>query len=75
MSADYAGAMFHRLFGDVNGNKTVNNADFTVFRGTFLRSSPDPLYLPAFDFENNGTVNNADFTQFRNRFLKSVVYP
>jgi hypothetical protein len=46
-----------------------------VFRGTFLRSSPDPLYLPAFDFENNGTVNNADFTQFRNRFLKSVVYP
>jgi len=75
MTADYTGpGKFHRMFGDINGNKTVNNADFTLFRGTFLRSSPDPLYNAGFDYENNGTVNNADFTQFRNRFLRSFTY-
>jgi hypothetical protein len=74
MSADFTSAKFHRLFGDINGNKTVNNADFTLFRATFLRSSPDPLYNSGFDYENNGTVNNADFAQFRKRFQKPLTY-
>jgi len=82
MAADYLGpttalnpkGQFHRLFGDVNGNKTVNNADFALFRNTFLLSSGQPGYNSAFDYNNDNTVNNADFAQFRNRFLKSFTY-
>jgi len=76
MTADYTGpGKFHRIFGDVNNSKNVNNADFTVFRGTFLAVSPAPAYNAAFDYDANGTVNNADFGQFRARFLsKSFSY-
>jgi hypothetical protein len=65
---------FHRLFGDINGNKDVNNADFGQFRNTFLRSTGDAAYNPAFDFNNNGSVNNVDFGQFRNRYGRGFVY-
>jgi len=58
----------------VNGNKTVNNADFGPFRNSYLKSTGDPAYNPAFDFGSDGTVNNVDFGQFRNRFLKSFTY-
>jgi len=82
MTADYLGpttatnpkGQFHRLFGDVNGNKTVNNADFALFRNTFLLSNGQPGYNSAFDYDGNNTINNADFAQFRNRFLKSFTY-
>jgi hypothetical protein len=65
---------FHRLFGDADGNKTANNADFTQFRNTFLKSTGQQGFNAAFDFDNSGIVNNADFTQFRNRFLKVFAY-
>jgi hypothetical protein len=59
---------FHRLFGDINGSKDVNNADFGLFRNTFGRTSADGGFNAGFDFDNSGAVNNADFAQFRNRF-------
>jgi hypothetical protein len=65
---------FHRLFGDVNGSKDVNNADFGLFRNTFSKGSADAGFNDAFDFDNSGTVNNADFGQFRNRYGKSFNY-
>jgi hypothetical protein len=69
-----ASLTFHRLFGDVDGNKAVNNADFGLFRNSFGKSSGDAGFNRAFDFDNNGVVNNADFGQFRNRFLKMFTY-
>jgi hypothetical protein len=74
MSAAPATFTFHRLFGDVNGSKDVNNADFGQFRNTFLRSTGDAAYNPAFDFDNNGSVNNIDFGQFRSRYGKVFAY-
>jgi hypothetical protein len=61
---------FHRLFGDVNGSKDVNNADFGPFRNAFSKATGQAGFNAAFDFDNSGTVNNADFGQFRNRFLR-----
>ena len=57
---------FHRLFGDANGDATVNATDFLAFRLAFLSSDP------AFDYNGNGTVDSSDFMQFRLRFLQSV---
>ncbi|MBX7104101.1 MAG: hypothetical protein K1X57_08460 [Gemmataceae bacterium] len=55
-----------RLFGDTDGNGTVDSADFLAFRLAFLSTSP------AFDFDGNGSVDSGDFLQFRLRFLQSV---
>jgi len=65
---------FHRLFGDINGNRTVNTADFGLFRNAFSKTSTQAGYDAAFDFDNNGTINTADYGQFRTRFGKAFSY-
>ena len=65
---------FHRLFGDTNGNNSVNTADFGLFRSTFGRRSGQTGFDTTFDFDGNGSVGTLDFGQFRNRFGKSFNY-
>ena len=62
-----AGAIY-RLFGDSNGDRTVNGADFLAFRLAFLQQPVNP----SFDFDGDGQVNGGDFLQFRLRFLQSI---
>ena len=54
--------MFHRLFGDANGDARVDSIDFTAFRAAFGVAST------AFDFYADGVVNSNDFAEFRKRF-------
>lgn len=51
-----------RLFGDADGNGTVNSGDFATFR-TFFGIGPSFL-----DFNNDGQTNSDDFAEFRKRF-------
>lgn len=60
-----AGAIY-RLYGDVDGDRTVSTSDFLAFRLGYLGSSI------ALDFEGDGIVNGSDFLQFRIRFLSSI---
>jgi regulation of enolase protein 1 (concanavalin A-like superfamily) len=53
---------FHRLFGDVDGDRTVSALDFNAFRQSYGTS------VFAFDFDGDGLVNAADFNQFRTRY-------
>ncbi|MBX7103468.1 MAG: hypothetical protein K1X57_05280 [Gemmataceae bacterium] len=57
---------FHRLFGDSDGNRTVDAADLLAFRLAFLGTSA------TFDFDGDGQVGANDFLAFRLRFLTSV---
>jgi hypothetical protein len=66
--------VFHRLFGDVNGSKGVNAADYNLFRQAFGKGSTDPAYNAAFDFDGNGAVNAADYNAFRTRFGRAFTY-
>jgi hypothetical protein len=66
-----AGGLF-RLYGDANGDRTVDNADFFLFKQTFLRPAGDPMYLDYFDYDGNDTIDNADFFQFKLRFGTSI---
>jgi len=59
-----ASVTFHRLFGDMNGNKTVNNGAYGLFRNAFLKSAGEPGFDAAFDFDGNGVVNNLDYGSF-----------
>jgi hypothetical protein len=64
---------FHRLFGDINGDKAVNGLDLTAFRNAFGTVSTDANYLSFLDFNGDGAINGADLIQFRNRF--GVILP
>jgi uncharacterized repeat protein (TIGR03803 family) len=64
---------FDRLFGDADGNGTVNNADYFQFKNAFGKSSGSPGYNPIFDYDANGIVNNADYFQFKERFGQTIV--
>jgi hypothetical protein len=74
MAGSNPAVTFHRLSGDVNGSKSVNAADFNVFRAAFGKTSGQQGYDAAFDFDGNGSVNASDFNQFRSRFGKQFTY-
>jgi uncharacterized delta-60 repeat protein len=65
---------FHELFGDTNGSRSVNAADYTAFRNAFGKSLGQGGYDAALDFDGNGSINALDFSQFRSRFGKSISY-
>jgi hypothetical protein len=58
----------YRLFGDVNGDRSVDGLDFFQLRSTFNQASADPGFLAYLDFNGDGVVDGLDFFQFRTRF-------
>jgi hypothetical protein len=58
----------HRLYGDTNGDRRVDSADFFLLRQTFGRGAGDPLYLASLDVNADGLVDALDYFQFRARF-------
>src|SRR5439155_10286769 len=63
MAADRQDALF-RLFGDVNGDATVNGLDLTAFRNAFGATSADANYLWYLDVNGDGVINGTDLTAF-----------
>jgi hypothetical protein len=57
-----------RLFGDVNGDRTVNGFDLGFFRNAFGTQTGDPNYLSYLDLNGDGVINGFDLGQFRTRF-------
>jgi spore coat protein A, manganese oxidase len=57
-----------RLFGDVNGDATVNGFDLGFFRNAFGTQSGDANYLSYLDINGDGVINGFDLGQFRTRF-------
>jgi hypothetical protein len=65
---------FFRLFGDYNGDGTVNNADYAIFKKAFnavLGSVPYSSYW-YFDYDNNGTIDYNDYNRFLTDFGTSL---
>ena len=60
-----------RLFGDFNGDGTVNAVDLAAFRTAFGTISIGTL--SPFDVNGDGVINVSDLTAFRNRF--GVILP
>ncbi|CAN5639999.1 hypothetical protein BH11PLA2_BH11PLA2_15580 [soil metagenome] len=63
---------FHRLFGDLNGDATVNGADLVQFGNAFGSSTGDPTFLPEVDYNLDGTINGADLVNLGNIFGTTV---
>jgi hypothetical protein len=60
---------FFRLYGDTNGDGTVNSTDASQFKTTFLKNVGQTGYLAYLDYNGDGTVNNTDAFQLKKRFL------
>jgi glucose/arabinose dehydrogenase len=65
---DYLTA-FHRLFGDINGDRSVSANDFAQFRLLF---GSGPGISSGFDFNNDGSIDATDFMAFRQEFGGSI---
>jgi hypothetical protein len=57
-----------RLFGDVNGDQTVNGFDLGFFRNAFGTQTGDANFLSYLDFNGDDVINGFDLGQFRTRF-------
>jgi hypothetical protein len=59
----------YRFFGDFNGDRNVDIADFAMFSGTYGLTSMQAGFLSAFDFNGDGVIDIADFGQFAIRIF------
>jgi hypothetical protein len=57
---------FYRLFGDINGDGRVNNADYAAFLNTNGLKTGQAGFNAAFDSNGDGRVNNLDYGAFLN---------
>ncbi len=60
---------FFRLFGDVNGNGVVDNADSLAFAKALNKSSGQAGYLWYLDYNDDGKIDvTTDYAQFKKRY-------
>ena len=73
MTADQSYSFF-RLFGDYNGDGTVNNADYVIFRKALNAVMGSATYAKYWylDYYDSGTINNADLSAFMADFGESI---
>ena len=77
-TADYnspvsgTGRLF-RLFGDSNGDGTVNGTDFTAFAPAYFSANTAPNYVPYFDLTtSDASISTNDFTAFSGNYGKAL---
>jgi len=69
MAADYTYG-FHRLFGDFDGDRDVDNEDLALFRQALNRPA---LYQSMFDYDGDGVVNMGDYAKIKQRLIRRLV--
>jgi subtilisin-like proprotein convertase family protein len=61
-----------RFFGDANGDRNVDIADFGLLSGTYGLTAGQTGFLALFDFNNDGVIDIADFGQFSIRIFTGL---
>jgi O-glycosyl hydrolase len=75
LSGSPAPLTFFRLFGDSNGDASVNSTDLTAITAAYAFNSSSPNYRSYFDYDANLVINNTDLLQFRRRLNTSLQIP
>ena len=60
---------FFRYFGDSNGDRRVDIADFGLFSTSYGLHTGQTGFLAYLDFNNDGTIDIVDFGQFAIRMF------
>lgn len=61
-----------RLFGDRNGDRSVNSQDLGWIAQSLFEEDQSPRYDPWFDIEGDGDVDSVDFAQFRRNLSRRL---
>jgi predicted outer membrane repeat protein len=59
---------FYRLYGDTNGDQSVNGTDYFQFKNAYGTSSGQSGYLAYLDYNADGLINGTDYFQFKQRY-------
>ncbi len=63
---------FFRFFGDYDGDRDVDAADYLFFRRTYRRTSGDVFFNDAFDQDGDGDVDALDYLGFRRNYRRQL---
>ncbi|MDB5327679.1 MAG: glycoside hydrolase, partial [Phycisphaerales bacterium] len=66
---------FYRLYGETNGNSTVDFNDFLSLQNAFGATSASPGFVPGLDSDTNGVIDFNDFLALQNRFGQTAEAP
>ncbi|WP_158222683.1 choice-of-anchor D domain-containing protein [Rhodopirellula sp. MGV] len=61
---------FFRLFGDIDGNQTLNAIDLAAFQSAMLPAPAGSGYTVQFDYDSDGDIDQTDLAQFRRRLRR-----
>ncbi len=64
--------LIYRLVGDTNGDRAVNAIDLLTLARSWNRSTGEPEYDPAADFDNSGSVNAIDLLALARSWVKTI---
>jgi len=65
---------FHRFFGDLSGNRTVDTLDGYQFRYAYNTTFGSAGYLPGLDYNSDGVIDTVDRIPFEDNF-RQTFYP
>ena len=66
---------FYSFYGDADGDRDVDNVDFSIFVQTyFKRLDVDDAYNAIMDYDADGDVDNVDFSFFLGRYFKMIPF-
>ncbi len=66
---------FHRLFGDVDGDRDVDRGDYIQIRNTLGLSEGQAGFRSEYDYDADGTVDILDVVQIRSRLNTHLSEP
>lgn len=66
--------MFHRLFGDVNGDRTVDRQDLLLYQLAKEAAGGASVYSSAFDVSADGRIDDADEQRIQRQLGRTLTY-
>ena len=71
MAEDYV-VQFHRYFGDVNGDRSVDAPDYSAFVAAYRTTELDLDYESTFDFNSDGRIDAPDYSALVSRYRTTL---
>jgi hypothetical protein len=77
MAADYLFGQtnadrFYRLYGDLNGDQSVDNNDLRAMTRALGSSSHQSRYIEGFDLDGNGSITLNDYLKFLRNYRRRI---